>query len=564
MGVPPDGTDGGIVGDASRDGSRPDAPNVNFIGISLQVDQLDPFELAKHTGQYVIDPTCNQPASGMDYSVPSGVTVERIPGGDFQVVTVMMRSAAEYAATASSTVKLAIGTKGSGDDDGDDDDGDGGDGGDGSAHPIAGTATGRFDSFRQSSVATEQREFIGLAYQERFTYRGYLSDDWFGAVPHAHFVESVAALPTSYASAADQQAYSTFIDRFGTHFVREATMGGRSLLWTKVDDSSFVSMVKSNVDLHLGLKGSYLELTGQTEAGTSDSSTTTFTRETDVDIQNLRYLGGDETNWSTWSSSVDDDPYPIGAVLAEISEALDPRLLTSQPAADLATRRGNLERALADRLATMPCLDQASVEIVANIGNVVPVFAWRPTFGAYGDFDPSDWRPPAQTGPDMEQQEWIKNQIRLSASPPPYFKVQLQQTDFNPNDGPYLLSTASFNWEIVDLAFFAFERDAQGTTPVTEFYQHTVLNNANLEGAARAYSYACTAQRSQWFTSGVTDFNAWTAPCLLTAPVHELAPPKNWWRAYTTGGPIPSSYGFDVPAWRDDGTQPFLVLGHRL
>jgi hypothetical protein len=143
-------------------------------------------------------------------------------------------------------------------------------------------------------------------------------------VVSSDFLEGAKSLPLSY----DEDAYMTFIQVFGTHYIRQLKLGGRWGWLIEFSMKDFQSMLDDQVNFNLGL--SYA---GRIKAGLNINSTTdenTTTRVMNSISHNFSYnIGGDyQPDALAWQQSVRGNPMPIRLDLTPLYELFKERYLS--------------------------------------------------------------------------------------------------------------------------------------------------------------------------------------------------------------------------------------------
>jgi len=209
---------------------------------------------------------------------------------------------------------------------------------------FAATLSDSFESLRnqtrnQRSVVTYVSEKV-TRYQLRMSDTAGLSDDLKNAFEQ---------LP----EADGREAYTTFITKFGTHYLKEALYGGRATQRLSVSTEDYVSLLEQGVNFGAQAGLTFDRVKSEASAKTQDKRSQKFTQARSLTVGKVVYVGGYTQEYlDMWAMSVEGRPMPIEAKFLPLYELLTPVFLPDADRDSLTKKRTLLQQATEDYLAS--------------------------------------------------------------------------------------------------------------------------------------------------------------------------------------------------------------------
>eukprot|EP00750_Incisomonas_marina_P005822 INCI14148.1.p1 GENE.INCI14148.1~~INCI14148.1.p1 ORF type:complete len:580 (-),score=55.90 INCI14148.1:258-1997(-) len=135
-------------------------------------------------------------------------------------------------------------------------------------------------------------------------------------------------LPDSCNTTTDEDQWMAFFSKYGTHYVRSVTFGGKMQMYTFVQNSvtADTGVSSSEWDVNLGVQ--FAQLAGIGANFSDSTSQDTFHSFSSYTFNQQFYsLGGDQTvsgNYDAWLASVPNAPAPYFTTLGSLKDLLEP------------------------------------------------------------------------------------------------------------------------------------------------------------------------------------------------------------------------------------------------
>jgi hypothetical protein len=199
------------------------------------------------------------------------------------------------------------------------------------------------DTETQSSVVTSASELVGKYYLE-------VSDL---ATLSPALTSAVKQLPETDSEPDSEPAYKSFLEKFGTHYLRKALYGGRRIARVSIKSEERVSFLQQGIDVQAQASMTLDVAKFSGKAGFVDKRDERFTKSSKVKIEEVLMLGGtSKQDFDQWTATLDDQPMPVTSEFAPLYELLIPARLPNADPESLKKRKSLLEKATKNWLAT--------------------------------------------------------------------------------------------------------------------------------------------------------------------------------------------------------------------
>ena len=160
----------------------------------------------------------------------------------------------------------------------------------------------------------------------------------------SNFAQAVGSLPLVQ----NDNAYSSFIRTYGTHFTSSVTMGAKMVIRSEFDEIALTRMEEVGLSMEIGAKASFLRFAGGLDAETTIERQQRETFEANRRSYSASYLGShppSDRKWETWANSTADSPYPVRYVLVPLTKLFTAKFFPNMSLNDLNKRRDLLTAA---------------------------------------------------------------------------------------------------------------------------------------------------------------------------------------------------------------------------
>ena len=145
----------------------------------------------------------------------------------------------------------------------------------------------------------------------------------------------------------DSKGYIDFLNNYGTHYIEKVTMGGRYGFLSKFEESKYMTMMSTGLDVSLaaGYSG---EVAVNVKASTEMQKNMSEQFNSHRDSRSIFNVGGkpptDENGTAmAWAQTVKDNPLPIHYDLKEIADLFTKEYFENDP--DIEMKQANLKNA---------------------------------------------------------------------------------------------------------------------------------------------------------------------------------------------------------------------------
>lgn len=141
----------------------------------------------------------------------------------------------------------------------------------------------------------------------------------------ADLADAFAQLPDDVA--ADNAAYKDFIQRFGTHYLKQALFGGKVVQRLSVNSQDYVSLLENDVNMAAQATMTLEVARSKASASAEDKRDQKFTQSSSLEVDHIRYVGGKPQQFiDMWVTYVDSNPLPIQSSFEPLYNLLTPDL----------------------------------------------------------------------------------------------------------------------------------------------------------------------------------------------------------------------------------------------
>eukprot|EP01087_Luapelamoeba_hula_P008492 TRINITY_DN2116_c0_g1_i2.p1 TRINITY_DN2116_c0_g1~~TRINITY_DN2116_c0_g1_i2.p1 ORF type:complete len:518 (-),score=54.25 TRINITY_DN2116_c0_g1_i2:65-1618(-) len=271
-------------------GANPCLPGISSMGIGLDAisGRLKSQPIVGFT--YAQGNLWNNPFTNVNYAYPDQTVV--VDSSSHELNTYVFSSTTEYANYLAWKAGLSGG--------------------------IGSFFTGSFDVQSVSSIFSENLAKLGLTTQMASMYEVTLAPSFLLTYTDL-FTQMANDLPEQY----NEQAYSGFVNYFGTHMVTKALYGGEAVMKTAVDQHYFSMYDESYISAQLSIM--YQEF----QMGTNfwRNHTESFGEFLNASYSEVHLIGGNYADfnindWDKWVESIGSAPVQVSYSVVEISTML--------------------------------------------------------------------------------------------------------------------------------------------------------------------------------------------------------------------------------------------------
>eukprot|EP01012_Entosiphon_sulcatum_P042862 TRINITY_DN56_c0_g1_i1.p1 TRINITY_DN56_c0_g1~~TRINITY_DN56_c0_g1_i1.p1 ORF type:complete len:447 (+),score=63.99 TRINITY_DN56_c0_g1_i1:1116-2456(+) len=284
--------------------AQPTFPNIQFIGQSYDLLRGNPFSQnydPGFTGQLVINQTYLKHYTTPDkrYSIPDCTSGEVVKACTYQATSVTMKSMSDYSQAARDSAAFSVGVD----------------------TPWAGFAfsmSSDYSTAERQIVDNQWTDFSAKTFCEYYqlTLQGDPSITPY--TPTDEFANSVNNFPTTYSA----DSVRSFLQTYGTHFLRVAYMGGRWREDNWLSSSDVQTLQYQGIDIATEASYHIFWASGSVSSETEQQEQQRTAFQNTQQSTTRSFIGGDPPmngNQTAWLESVGANPYPVTYTLEPLT-----------------------------------------------------------------------------------------------------------------------------------------------------------------------------------------------------------------------------------------------------